>query len=268
MSFVERLVVNVGSYILPPHAAFRLARAIFATQGIGWAGPSNGMNRSGEASFLKAYLGKIENPIVLDVGANVGDYASAALSANSSAILHCFEPSVPHFAQLQKRIVGTRAYLNNFGLSERTEDLILHKDSEITGLASLTNRDLSHLNITLDIEESVKLVAGDDYVSQNGIERIDLIKIDVEGWEMSVLNGLAKSFETNMVKCCQFEFGHAHIERRENFRDFWNFFMSRGFRMGALRPNGKVNFISQYDEIYENYYATNYVAVLKPKEAR
>lgn len=262
MSFAERFAVKLGSYLVPPQTAYRMARAIFATQGIGWAGPASGMQGSGEAAFVRDYLAGITAPIVFDVGANVGDYATAVLSANPGTQLHCFEPSQAHFERLGKAVAAGGVRLNNFGLSERSEELVLHKDQEITGLASLTTRDLAHLDIAFGIDETVALVSGDDYVARNSVERIHLLKIDVEGWEMSVLKGLEGTFERQLVKCCQFEFGHAHIERRENFRDFWAFFVSRGFRIGALKPNGRINAMARYDEIYENYYATNYIATL------
>jgi len=262
MSFSERIVVKLGSYLLPPQTAYKLVRAVFATQGIGWGAPAGGMAGSGEAAFLRNYLGSLVKPVVFDVGANVGDYASAVLSANAGAKLHCFEPSRSHFICLQEKLAAPSVCLNNFGLSDTAGTLVLHKDSEISGLASLNQRDLSHLDITLDINEMVTLSIGDEYVNQNQIERIDLLKMDVEGWEMSVLKGFDESFKKKIIKCCQFEFGHAHIERRENFRDFWSFFLSRGYRMGAIKPNGKINQMKKYDEIYENYYATNYAAIL------
>lgn len=260
MSFAERLTVKVGSYLVPQRLAYRLARAVFATQGIGWAGPASGLSDSGEAGFLKDYLADRAMPVVFDVGANVGEYGSAVLSANPRSSLHCFEPSHSHFVRLQARLASAGVHLNNRGLSERTEQLTLHKDADITGLASLSKRDLKHLNIELDISESVQLVTGDEYVAENQVARIDLLKIDVEGWEMSVLRGFRECFGKRVIQCCQFEFGHAHIERRENFRDFWSFFVENGFRLGILKPNGRINFMDRYDEIHENYYATNYVA--------
>ena len=87
MSFVERAVVKMASYLVSPRIAYRLGRAILATQGIGWAGPANGVRGSGEASFLRHYLATREAPIVFDVGANIGDYASAVMSANPSAAM-------------------------------------------------------------------------------------------------------------------------------------------------------------------------------------
>src|SRR5258708_15894523 len=138
MSFAERLAVKIGSYLVPQRAAYRMARAVFATQGIGWAGPANGLNGSGEARFLRNYLSGIEHPVVFDVGANVGNYALAALAGNAQAIVHCFEPSASHFQRLQRAVTGPGMRVNNVGLSEKAEELLLHKDTDVTGLASLS----------------------------------------------------------------------------------------------------------------------------------
>lgn len=267
MPFSERIAVKVWSYLILPRTAYKLARAVFATQGIGWGAPAGGMFGSGEAAFFKNYLGALANPIVFDEGANVADYTSAVFGANAGAKLHCFGPSRSYFSCLQEKLVSPAARLNNFGLSDTAEELILHKDSEISGLASLNQRDLSHLNITLNISEKGSLAIGDEYVAQNNIDRIDLLKMDVGGWEISVLKGFSESFRKKIIKCCQFEFGHSHIGRQENSRDFWSFFLARGYRMGVIKPKGKINQMAKYDDIYENYYATNYVAILGESES-
>jgi FkbM family methyltransferase len=268
MSMTERFLVSAGAWLLPRKAAYRLARAALATQGVGWAGPASGLHGSGEAKFLERRIGHLERPCVFDVGANVGEYSAATLRANPAARLHCFEPSAAHLAVLRTRIAESSAIVNAFGLSDSASTQSLHKDREVTGLASLIERDLGHLNIRLDHLETVHLEVGDAYVRRHGIDRIDLLKIDVEGWEMSVLRGFADAFERRIVACCQFEFGHAHIERRENFRDFWRFFVERGYTLGALKPNGRVEAMSGYDEILENYYATNYIAALSREATR
>ena len=262
MSFLERWLVNAASNVLSEKMAYRLARAALATQGVGWAGPASGVAGSGEASFLKRRLGALERPCVFDIGANVGEYSATVLQSNPQAQVHSFEPSEAHLVLLKQRLHGSSVVVNPFGLSDVTETRSLHKDCSVTGLASLISRDLSHLDIQLDMVESVRLERGDSYVEQHGVQRIDLLKIDVEGWEMSVLNGFSNSFERRLIRCCQFEFGHAHMKRRENFRDFYRFFADRGFSMGALKPNGRVQVMQRYDEIFENYYATNYIALL------
>ena len=80
---------------------------------------------------------------------------------------------------------------------------------------------------------------------------------------MQVLEGFTESLKTNKIEICQFEFGHAHIEKRLNFRDFYNFFNKYNYMLGIIKPNGKINFIEKYDEIHENYFCTNFLALSK-----
>lgn len=266
MSFMERLAVNAGAYLIPKTVAYRLARGLLATQGIGWAGPTGGIKYSGESTFIRNHIGQLSSPIVFDVGAYVEDYAQACLEANPRISLHCFEPSVPHFSVLKRNTSGkfpnATVKLNLFGLSDTECEMLLNKESEITGMASLTVRDLAHIQVDQTIKENVILKTGDNYIEANRIDRIDLLKIDVESWEMPILQGFNGAFERKLIRTVQFEFGHAHIERRRNFRDFYRFFTALGFRIGPLKPNGDVNYLTGYDEMLENYLATNYVAVL------
>ena len=269
MSFLERNIVKLGSYLLPQSIGIRLAKAVLATQGIGWAGPKGGVYTSGEFDFLKRFLANISNPIVFDVGANTGDYTVCCIETNANSVVHCFEPSKSHRERfinndaLVKGISSNKVFLNAFGLSDVEENGVLYKDEEITGLASLTKRNLDYANIDFTIKEDVHLKKGDDYIFKNKIKNIDLLKIDVEGWEMSVLKGMERAFEMKVIKVCQFEFAHGHIERRENFRDFYNFFLKHGYSMGMIKPNGKVNMIDSYNEFLEHYFATNYLAFSK-----
>jgi hypothetical protein len=56
---------------------------------------------------------------------------------------------------------------------------------------------------------------------------IDYVKIDVEGWELSVLQGFG-DLVYNM-RVIQFEFGGSNIDTRTFFQDFWYFFKDHNF---------------------------------------
>ena len=263
MSAIERFFVKVGSNLLSKNIAYKISKAFLATQGTGWGGPADGIYGSGEYSFLKRYLKKLRNPLILDVGANVGDYSLAVLKVNKNSAIHCFEPSKYHIKELKKNLSDYNVQINSFGLSNNKLDMKLYQDKEISGIKSLIKRDLNHLSINFEDFEIVKLSVGDEYVDLNKLKQINLLKIDVEGWEMQVLEGFTKSFRTNKIEICQFEFGHANIEKRLNFRDFYNFFSKYDYTLGIIKPNGRLNFIEKYDEIHENYYCSNFLALSK-----
>ncbi len=235
--------------------------ALLGSQGFGWG---SSVEKSGELRFLGRLLGRIKQPVVFDVGGNVGDYTLACLSANSGSRIHIFEPSAQHLEAIRKRIpknLETTVTINPFGLSDVSSSAILRKDETISGLASLNARDLTHIGKSLHIEESVQLEVGDEYLKIHAPATIvDLLKIDVEGWEMPVLKGFGEAIRDHKMRVVQFEFGHAHIERRENFRDFYRFFETNNYKLGVLKPNGKVWLMRGYVEIAEHYFATNYVA--------
>src|SRR6266568_2519162 len=79
-----------------------LDRVVLAGRNVGIGG---GTEFSGERRALGA-LAKGFRPAatILDVGANVGDYAADVLAnTGPGAVIHCFEPSVSAYATLSQR---------------------------------------------------------------------------------------------------------------------------------------------------------------------
>lgn len=129
--------------------------------------------------------------VVLDIGANIGfhSFYFAELVGQYGKVI-AFEPIVINYDTLQK-------------------NLNLNKFSQIIPI----NKALGNVNATMDIhidsnvknpgafnlmEEGIKntkieCIKGDDYLEENKIKQINLIKIDVEGYELEVLKGLKKS---------------------------------------------------------------------------
>ena len=207
---------KVGSNLISKSLAYKISKAFFATQGTGWGSPTSGVYGSGEYNFLIRYLKELKDPLILDVGANVGEYSIAVMKANKNSKIHCFEPSKHHIKELKKNLRDFNVRINSFGLSNNKISEKLYQDKEISGLKSLIKRDLSHLSIKNEDFEIVELNIGDEYVKSNKLSQIHLIKIDVEGWEMQVLEGFTESLKANKIEICQFEFGHANIENRQN----------------------------------------------------
>ena len=134
--------------------------------------------------------------VVFDVGANTGEYAIALRRLLPGAEIHCFEPAAGAFGTLRERIAeqdaGTgRFKLNGFGLSDRAGSPTLYSDWAGSTLASLYDRKLDHLGIRLAGSETVRLETLDGYCAGNRIERIDLVKMDIEGNELNALRGSA-----------------------------------------------------------------------------
>ena len=87
---------------------------------------------------------------------------------------------------------------------------------------------------------------------------MDIVKIDIEGHELSALNGFGKAiFSTSVI---QFEFGGCNIDTKTYFQNFWYFFKEHNFDLFRITPLG-IEGIKSYKESDEYFSTTNYIAV-------
>lgn len=180
--------------------------------------------------------------------------------------IHCFEPSQFTF---QKLCVTTkslnaphiRIVLNNCGLSDKQIRATLYYNEYASGLASLSKRRLEHHRINMDKSEEVEIMRLDTYCAQQDIRHIHLLKIDVEGHELDVLNGGKEFFEKKAIDMVTFEFGGCNIDTRTYFQDFWYFFKTYDYKIYRILPNGTFFYIDTYNEEREQFLTSNYLVL-------
>lgn len=208
------------------------------------------------------FLDKISNAgpiIVFDVGANVGNYSHELLNLRPDFRLVAFEPSSKAFNSLKNRFVNhPNVNLVNAGLGNKEESADLHFDKAGSGLASLTKRNLVHIDVGFNEFEVVSVLRGEDWVKKNNIAPT-FVKIDVEGHELDVLLGFGELL--NSISLIQFEFGGCNIDSRTYMKDFW-ILLSPLFDIYRITPNGH-QIISQYTENEESFMTSNLIAVRK-----
>jgi len=139
--------------------------------------------------------------VVFDVGANYGIFSFwLALKLRRQGEIHIFEPQDELnwvYSFLGKLFPKVIFKVNNFGLSNTSKTMILHRNFIGHGGASLDRLDDKYNEIT---SKSVTLVSLDDYVASNSITKIDFIKIDVEGHEAKLIDGALGSIEKFLPK--------------------------------------------------------------------
>lgn len=128
--------------------------------------------------------------IVFDVGANIGYYTmQTAARIGSNGRVYAFEPVSITYKKLIDNI-----NLNNFkniitenvAVSDTPGEIELYvADENSTGSSSIA----MHVNFA-GVKEKVKTIVLDEYIKDNHIPKLDLVKIDVEGCEPMVINGL------------------------------------------------------------------------------
>ena len=228
-------------------------------------GSGDGVLSSGEQAVFDLLRRKFKPPYcIFDVGANKGQFLSLLLDhiAVDDFTVHCFEPGRATFKMLlSSSVTDQRIKLNNIGLGKEKGEALLYFDNAGSGMASLTRRKLEHFGIDFNKSEKVKIDTVDNYCSENGIRRIHLLKIDVEGHELDVLAGARRMFDEKAINMVTFEFGGCNIDTRTFFRDFWHFFREIDMKIMRITPSGYFYPIESYKEIYEQYRTTNFIAV-------
>ena len=199
-------------------------------------GTGAGVDSSGEIAVLELLRASFEAPYcVFDVGGNQGQYLNLVLThlPREGMSVHCFEPGGHTYELLEASLAGidsSGVALNNIALGATSGEMTLHYNEPGSGLASLTKRRLGHFGIAFEGSESVAVDTVDEYCSRNGIERIDLLKCDVEGHELDVFSGAGGMFRSGSIRMATFEFGGCNIDTRTYFQDFYYFFEDLGMR--------------------------------------
>ena len=209
---------------------------------------------NGEEWVLRQ-LAPFQPSVIFDVGANAGNWSLAALAALPGAHVHAFEIVDDTFAKLRRRI-GSRpdVTVNAFGLSDSAGELQIHvfeDDDEIASYVPYPHGSFSR--------RTFPVRRGDDYVRQHAIERIDFLKLDVEGAEHLVLKGFCDTIDAGKIDIIQFEYGKICIMTHFLLLDFYKLLEAKGYRIGKIYPD-RVDF-RPYALEDEDFIGPNYLAV-------
>lgn len=142
-----------------------------------------------------ARLARISSAVV-DVGAYAGLYSLIAATANPECSVVAFEPNPATFRLLERNVgvneLGSRVHALQLGLADSNGDVLLFGASDES--ASTTASLVQPLDeTTSEAATRVRVTRLDEIPT---VHPIDLIKIDVEGGEVSALRGAAHSLAT------------------------------------------------------------------------
>ena len=181
-----KIASDIGITILPS----ALVKPSFFEFGLSVLGRSS--------SQVSIFLRSVKpGAIVFDVGANIGEFTillSHAVGPNGK--IHAFEPVPQTFERLTRNVkkssINNRVILNNCALSDHLGYATIHMPASDETEASLTDHSYASWSSKSVVSFDCKLETLDNYSVMHNIEKIDFVKIDVEGAEMLVLRGMKK----------------------------------------------------------------------------
>jgi FkbM family methyltransferase len=145
-----------------------------------------------------------EKPIIFDIGANKGKTINKFLHVFPNATVHAFEPIPELYKSLNNSFNSANVIVNNCALSENIESSNLHKTSNLDSSSLLRISQDAEKHWGKDIlqqSETIKIQTDtvDSYCSSHRIEQIDIMKLDIQGCELSALKGSREMLSNKAV---------------------------------------------------------------------
>jgi len=150
----------------------------------------NCLSKSSYQQYFHPKVSPKQGDVIIDGGAFIGDTVQVFNDyLNSDCKIYSFEPSKNTFIKMTD-VIKSEKLINVFpikaGLGKESAELYMNSDEDKIDPGC---------SISSIGTEKVKVTTVDDFVLENGLNSIDLIKFDIEGFELDALKGACQTIE-------------------------------------------------------------------------
>lgn len=166
---------------------------------------------------------------ILDVGANSASWSRMAKKVFGDAVFYLIEPQTemkPHLEKFCSEFPGSVYFLAGAGAKKEVLTLTVWDDLAGSSFLPAANESLKSKGKQRDIE----ILAIDDLIHASAIQIPELIKLDIQGFELEALKGAAKTFgktEVYILEVSLFAFGS--MQNTPLFAEVINFMLDRNY---------------------------------------
>jgi FkbM family methyltransferase len=205
------------------------------------------------SEVIKRFAGTQD--VFWDVGANKGALSYEIASSLFECKIVAIEPQSSMIDLLRKNLgtlAGGRHEVFPVGIGETPGTLELVIPSGNRGSASLVTQGKEDRSLS----EFVKVMTAEDLCRQSKFGWPTLAKIDVEGFEPSVIRSMVPAFESSHIRCCVFE---CHASKKANFHEIRAATEKFGYTTYAIRKTAFSTFLVRANALVER--ATDYAII-------
>jgi FkbM family methyltransferase len=212
---------------------------------------------------LRFYQPRLD--VAIDVGAHCGETALRLVRAFAGVEVHAFEPMPESFRRLEAAVDGRDVRCVNAAVGAAAGVLAMAEgaSTQHAGVYGSGPR----------IEVPVTTL--DAYAAEAGLAAIDLLKVDVEGHEVAVLQGAMGLLGGGRVEhvLCECEFVRRADEPHGDFHEIFALLAPLGYRVVALYANGVDNLGWLWGDVLfrraggsrDGWYASSPIAGARPR---
>jgi FkbM family methyltransferase len=179
--------------------------------------------------------------LVFDVGANIGQTREWFRRMEPTATIYSFEPVLETFEKLKlNAALDEKCIVEHLALGDVAENKTITLFEDNSCLNTLKDEVMHSTGNSK--REIIKVDTLDCYCEKRGIQRIDFLKIDTEGYELNVLKGAENMLNTSAISFiyCEVGFLRSNI-RNTYFADLTEWLAAKDynyFGMYGLVSNG------------------------------
>jgi len=201
---------------------------------------------------IKKIINK-DNPVIIEIGANIGQTTSLFLKSFPKAKIFCFEPDPSVSARFKNNIKNKNVTLFEVAVGNKNGDVVFFQSS---GTKPLEYRSESgsikkpkyhltkHTDIVFKTKLTVPIVKLDDWFKDQNIHKVDLIWADVQGAEEDLILGAKKTLKKTSFFYTEYsnlEYYENQISLKEICSLLDDFFIHRIFFYDVLMVNKNLN---------------------------
>ena len=180
---------------------------------------------------------EIDKPVIFDIGAHRGETMNEYRSRFPDAMIYCFEP-FPESREFLKKKVGTDSSTKiiPFAIADKPGQRSFYVNAiEVTNsLLRMSGEGIRYLPKGKENRSTiqVKVTSIDEFVRDNNLEKIDILKMDIQGGELMALNGASKTLKEHPPSVIYTEVSYMHrYESQPLFHDLWTFLNQFGYSL-------------------------------------
>lgn len=182
--------------------------------------------------------------IIFDVGANIG-YYTVQLAQNTKGTVYAFEPMDYQYKTLLRNL-ELNSLTNVHPIKKIVSDSVGKQRIYFSGMENTAAS--SVVNKTDEFEE-IPSVSLDGFCNENQIDQIDLIKIDVEGYEFNVLKGLENMLKNQNISHLFIEIVERHLNKADtSATEVFNLLKSNNYEGYSIKTGHPEPYIPGSDE--------------------
>jgi FkbM family methyltransferase len=199
--------------------------------------------------------------VVIDVGANLGNWAKMYIEymqAVNKVLL--FEPSNNAASKLRDLFdCDIHVDVVQAAVSDCVTEMTFFEEPDAGETSSL----IGSFSNDKAVSSIVKVTTIDEEMRTRGIEKVDFLKIDAEGYDLHVLRGAKKSISEHRIDAIQFEYNAPWQLVGSSLVDAYELLNSSGYKVFLLKESGLFDIGTSGIEDY--FFYSNFVAITPKK---